>query len=178
MPKSQIFTRPSGGQQDVGGLDVSVNDAAAVRVIEGLSALKEDLDNAFDGQQIVLVDVSLQGVAAVDELQHDIGLVGVFAGVEHAENIRVIQGAGGVRFVEKQFLCQAAGLGLIFIHDGADFDGDLAIGKGVMPGVDDAHAAAADAADDLVFADLLRNLHRVTSLGRNWKYGREVELFL
>ena len=81
-------------------------------------------------------------------------------------------------FIEEQLLCQAARLRLIFIHDGADFDGHLAVGKGIMSGVDDAHAAAPDAADDLVFADLPRNFHRLSSSGRNWKYGREAGLFL
>jgi hypothetical protein len=155
-----------------------VDDTAAVGVVEGLGALKQDFDRALDRQQILLVDVSLQRVAAVEKLQHDVRPVGVLAGIEHAENVRVVERSGGVRLVEEQLLRQATRLGFVLVGDRADLDGHLAVGVRVVAGVDDAHAAASDTLDDLVFAELFRNVHRLESSERNQKYGRQARMFL
>ncbi len=167
-----------GRQHDVGGLDVPVNDPAAVGVVECLGALKQNLHGALDGQQVVLVDVALEGVAAVEKLQHDVRPVTVLTGIQHAENIRMVERAGGVGLVEEQLLRQAARLGFVLVGYGADLDGDLAVGVRVVTGIHDTHAAASHALDDLVLTELLRNVHCPGLSERNGKYGHQTRMFL
>ena len=70
IPKSVIFTFAVGREDDVGGLDVAVDDALAVRVVEGLGDLRDQVRDFVPGELGLVGQEGLE-VAPFDVLHRD-----------------------------------------------------------------------------------------------------------
>ena len=127
------------GDEDVGGLDVAVNDAFGVSGFEGVG----DFD---DGE--VEEAVELEGTAgdeiltglAFETFHGDEGLSVFFADIVDGADVGVVEGGGGFGFAAKT----AEGLGIFGERVREKFEGDEAVEARVLRLVDDAHAAAAE----------------------------------
>ena len=89
-----------GGEQDIGGLDVAVNDAALVRVAQGLGNPLADLADAIKAHALAAFQRVGESLSA-DELHHQKGHALVLAHIEDGNNAGMRQGAGGARFTVK-----------------------------------------------------------------------------
>ena len=135
------------GDENVGGLDVAMDDVLAVRGVERVGD--------FDGQAEQDVhfertsgDAVLEG-QAVEVLHGDEGLSIFFADVVNGADVGMVQGGGGFGFAAET-LERLAVLGDVFREE---FQGDEAIEAGVFGLVDDAHAAAAQLFNNAVVRD-------------------------
>ena len=134
---------------DVGGLEVSVDDEVGVGVLDGGADLVEEVEALVEGEVVVLGVVG-DGLA-VDELgdEEGLGVVGD-AGVEEACDVGVVEGG------EDLSLAPESSLEVGVVDGGADeLDDDALLVGGVGAGgaVDDAHGAGAEARLDAVAAD-------------------------
>ncbi len=75
---------------DVGRLDVPVDDALLEGIVQGQAALEDDADDAMQRQQLVEGAEGGQ-FPARDVLHHDVGLVVFQDGVENPDDIGVIE---------------------------------------------------------------------------------------
>ena len=139
-------------EHDVRRLDVAVNDAAAVRVVQRLRALVDDLDDVVDRQQVVRLAVRRQRARAVHVLGDDVVAAVLFAGVEDRQDVRMLQHADHVRF-RQEHLARDLRAVLVVRLDVVDLDRDVAAVVRVVGKVDDAGAATPDFLDDDVLAD-------------------------
>ena len=137
-------------EEDVGGFEVAVDDAVLVGVIEGVG---EDVDECGD---IARRHEIAGGVEAIGEgtaggdAGGEEGLAVVIAAVVEREDVRVLEGGEGLGFDEE------AGAGVLAeVAREEHFEGDLAVWGELGGAVDDAHAAAAEFADDAVAGDAL-----------------------
>jgi hypothetical protein len=127
------------GDQDVGGFEVSVDDAFLVCVLDGLADLDEEVEALVDGE-LVFVAVGGDG-GAVDELHDEVWAAGFGgAGVVDLGDVLVVHHREGLA------LGLEAGDDLGAVHAGLDdLECDFAADGGLLLGhVDDAHAAFAD----------------------------------
>jgi hypothetical protein len=128
-------------EHDVVGLDVAVDDAARVGVLDGAGDLREDGGGLGGGELLA------REAAAVDELHRDHVLVADVADLVDADDARVAQRGGGLSLAaEADELLLAAGAE-------EDLEGDPAA-QGAFPRlIDHAHAAAAELLDEDVLAE-------------------------
>ena len=137
-----------GFDEDVGGLDIAVDDALLVGVVDGLADGDEEFD-ALAGGEVVAFGVGGDG-ESVDELHDEEGeALGGGAGVEDLSDVGVVHEGEGAAFGVE------AGDDGFGAHAGFDdFEGDVAAdGFGLCGEIDGAHAAFAEDALDFVVAD-------------------------
>ena len=124
---------------DVLRLDVTVDDAALMRMLQGAENLHRDLDRDGIGDGFLGADKVLEG-DAVYVLHDDVLQVALELKVNYAHDIAVAQHGDGARFVEETppelFVRHK-----FVLHD---FDRDVVAGHAVGRAVHDGHAAAAD----------------------------------
>jgi hypothetical protein len=134
--------------EEVGRLDVAVDDVLQVGVVQGAAGLDHDLPRLLRVQPALALDVLVQ-VDAVDELHgEEVGAVGLGALVQ-GDDVLVAELLGGPGLAAEAL--DHGGLGG---HLGRHhLEGDLAAGLGVARPVDGPHAAAGDVREDLVLAD-------------------------
>ena len=149
-----------GREHDVRGLDVAMNHAARVRVVQRLGALEHDFDHIIEAQQVVGAAVGRQRARAVHVLGDDVAVAVLFAGIVDRQDVRMVQHADHVRFGQEHLARDARALVIAAGIDVVDLDGDVASVVRIVRQVDDAGAAAADFIDDEVLADALRNIVR------------------
>ena len=143
-------------EHDVGGLDVAMDHAARVRVVQRLGALEHDFDGIVDAQQVVGAAVGGQRARAVHVLGDDVAVAVLLAGVVDRQDVRVLQHADQVRFRQEHLARDArAFLVAAGVHV-VDLDRDVASVVRVVREIDDPGAAASDFLDDRVLADPLR----------------------
>src|SRR6202040_2589519 len=89
-----------GGEQEVGGFDVAVEQLAAMRVVQRLGDLTDDVHRS--GRVHAAAADLLVGVAALHVLHRDpqLALVG-FAAVVHRHDVGVVQRGGQVCFPDE-----------------------------------------------------------------------------
>ena len=128
--------------EEIGGLDVAMDDAFGMSGIESVGNL-DGKRKRFVKRKRTAGDGVFES-AAIEKLHDDEGMCVVFADFVDGANVGVIQGRGGLRFALKAFeSLQVAGDAV-----GKEFKSDEAVELGVFGFVDNAHPAAAEFFDD------------------------------
>ena len=137
------------GQENVGRLDVAMDDPCLVRVTEAVQHLGDDRDLLPERQRRSLPQPG-QEVLALEQLHHDVGrAVGVIPQVEDGHDAGVTEAGDRPSFpLEPLFLLRVPRR--LREHD---LEGDLALENGVESPVDGPHAPPSERLDDLVLAD-------------------------
>ena len=141
-----------------------MHDAEAVRVIERIGHLRDDVGDGGERQTPAAHHV-LQALA-FKKLHRDEGYAGVFAELIDGDDIGVIEAAGRFRFAQKtlfdfsqNFLRQ---LGV------ERLERDRTLDRGVEAVIHRAHRAAAELGDDLVAAELFQCGRRSGRFSGGW----------
>ena len=135
------------GDQDVLGLDVAVDDAVAVGMVQGCQHLEGDLGHLGRLQPAVLQQHRPE-VRPPDELHdHEIRAVGG-APVVHVDDVGVVQHGGGPG-LPAEAIDEAPVAGELLMQH---LEGHFSRQHSVVSAVDLTHAAGGDAGDDLVSA--------------------------
>ncbi len=126
------------GDEQVGRLDVPVNDAAAMRRVERLAHLPGKVQHPR-GRQRSFFDQLLEG-APFEQLHHDERLAVVFAELVNRTDVRVLQRRrqAGLALESGQPFGRRDRLGA------QQLDGDLAAKLEVFGAIDDSHATLAE----------------------------------
>jgi hypothetical protein len=144
-------------QDDITRLDIPVDDAARVRVMQRTGAGESDAQDIVQREQVALAAVGRQGPGPVDVLHDDIVVAVLHPGVVYRQDIRMLQVANHLRLC-KEHLARSAGAILVFpvYLRVVDLDGHVASIERIMGQVNAAGAAFTDLVDDPVFTYLLR----------------------
>jgi hypothetical protein len=152
--------RAVAGEQHVGGLEITMDDAALVGVLDRLSDALDQLGRPPRRQGAVAEGVGQ--AAAGDQLQRQERLPAGLAGLVDLDDVRVLERGDGLGLDPEPRPLRRAGAGP------QDHLQSHRPPQPSLPGlVDDAHAAVADDLDDLVAVDLgqgLRGLGRCGGL--------------
>ena len=142
------------GDENIGRLDVAMDDAFAVRGVESF----RDLDSNFEGGfrlHRAPADTVLQR-HPVHELHGDERLAGILADVVNGANVGMIERRRGLGFAPKPF----EGLRVARQFHGKEFQGDETIQARILRFVDHAHTAAAELFDNAVMGNRAANKRR------------------
>ena len=146
------------GHQNICRLDVPVNDAHAVRVLERPAAFEHHLDDPLEGQQIVHRGV-LRKRAATHIIHDDVAEVGFHRGIEQRHDVRMLELADERGFGQKRVAMPAAKrrvaarvVEYLYRH--------VSRGKRVAGKVDGARGAASQFLQDHILADRVRHIGR------------------
>src|SRR3990172_4461158 len=137
------------GLEDVGRLDVTVEDARGVSGIERVGGLDRNLDDPT-GVQRPLVDELLEGLP-LHELHHDEGAAVVLSDVVDGADVRVVECGCGTGFPLKP----VQGFRITPQLVGQNLEGHVPPQAGVLRFVHDAHAAAAELLHDAIVGNRL-----------------------
>ena len=140
---------PVHGYQDIGGLDVPMDDTLLVGIVQALADLSEELEALFNAE-LAVVSVARDGHAS-DEFHSKVrppGLSG--AGIEYMGDIGMLQQGQGLTFGVE------AGDHLLGVHARLDdLQGHLAFDRLFLLGqIDQAHTTLANLLEKFVMADL------------------------
>ena len=138
--------------QDVGRLDIAVDDAEAVGIIQGIADGLEDLD-AFQGEEDLPGIHDRLEALALDELHDDVGQVVFPADVIDGDDVGMGQLPRGPRFADEPRHQVVFGRSLREIVEADGLDRHVPLDIGVETPVDDPHPSLAQGAEDLVFTD-------------------------
>ena len=138
------------GDEDVGGLDVAVDDQALMRVMDGVAHLPEHRQPLAD-RQLPLPAVLVDGRAVHVLHHHERQAVGRGSGVEHAGDVGVIERGENPPLFEES----PDQLGRRDVP-GDDLDRHVLVERLVRPlgQIDGSHAAPADLLQEPIVADL------------------------
>ncbi len=150
----QDLRLPAIGHEDVGRLDVAMDDVLRVRGIERVRNLDPQLDELL-GSERPPGDAMLQRLP-FEELHHDKGLTRVLVDVVDRADVRVIQRRRGARLALKAF----ERLTVVREIAGEELQRDLPAKLHVFTLVDDPHAAATEFLDDAVVRNGLADHER------------------
>ncbi len=132
------------GDEEVGRLDVAVDDAAPVRRLEGVGDLPRQRHDTRGGHRAVLDEVTHGH--ALEALHDDEGLPLVLAEFVNGADVRVLKrgGEAGLSAESAQPLTRGRRLGM------EDLDRDLAPEPGVLGAMHLAHAADPEQAEKAI----------------------------
>ncbi len=136
------------GDQDVARLDVAVDEARGVGVLEGAGDLGGEVDRLLLGETPLLAEDLLER-AALDVFHDEVAAAAALADLDRADDVRMGEAPGGARLaIEALDVDRVLGEAL-----GEDLDRDDAV-EGELPGlVDGARRALRDLGEDLVPVD-------------------------
>ena len=136
-----------GGDEDVGGLDVAVDDAGVVGALDGGADFAEEAEAVVDGKVELVAELAdgLSGDVLHDEVREPFGSG---AGVEEGGDVVVTEGLEDAALVVE---AAEDGGGVHAALD--DFDGEVARDGGVADAIHRAHAAFTDALEELIAID-------------------------
>ena len=140
--------------EDVGGLDVAMNDAFRVGGVERVGDLDAEIEEQFQIEGAA-VDAMLQGFA-IEAFHCDVGVTVGFADIVNRADVGMIERGGSAGFAAEAF----ERLRVFSEIVGKKFQGDVAAEVCVFGFVNDAHSAAAEPFDDAVVREGLAN-HRI-----------------
>jgi hypothetical protein len=140
----------AGGEQDVGGLDVAVNQAGGVGDVERRGDLGDDRPRARGGQRAVVLEERVQ-VAAGDVAHDDVQRPVLLARRVDRHDVGVVDRRRHPRLAREAL----AKLGVAGAFGGDDLQRDRPLQVELDGAVDDAHAAAGDDALDAAAAKQL-----------------------
>ncbi len=138
-------------QDDVGRLDVAVNDAEPVRVAERVEDPGHHPHDVGGREPLVGFEVALE-LATADEFHRDVPDALVLADFVDRDDVGVRQPPGSLRLAAKAGNHRLGMLAGELVRANR-LERDDALDHGVEPLVDDAHGTAAELAADLVLAD-------------------------
>ncbi len=141
------------GDEQVGRLDVAMDDAAGVRVGQAGAQLGQPVDLAGQGHLLAAAD-HLRHRPAGDELHRQVRVALVLADRVDADDVGVMDLGG------EPCLAQEAPAGLVVGHL-QDLDGDRPVEHRVETEVHDSHAAVSEAVPDFIRADMCGKLFHV-----------------
>ena len=126
-------------QEDIGGLEVTVDDARAVRASQGLAHLRAD-DPGLPQREAPLAFEAVAEVLAEQQLHHDVGEVLVDAMVEHLDHVGAPEPRRGSRLPRES----SAGVRQLGERRAHEFDGNELVQLEVTRDPHGAHAAAGE----------------------------------
>ena len=109
-----------------------MNDASSVRVVQRFGAFVNNLYNVVDAQQVVWTTIGSQRTGALDMFGYDVVLAVFLARVIDRHDVRMLQHANHVRFIEKHLARHLGALGVLIFFNVVDLDRDVAAVIGVV----------------------------------------------
>ena len=158
-------------QHQVARLDVAVDHAARMRVVQRLGALEHQRQHVVDRQQVVGARVGGERARAVDELGDDAVVAALLARVVDRHDVRVLQHPDHVRLGEEHLARDLGARRVVVGRDAVGLDRDVAAVIGIVREVDGAGRAAPDLADHLVLADVLAECGRAFGGPHDGRHG-------
>jgi len=155
QPEIGEVRRAEAVEQDVGRLEVAVDDVPGVGALQRLGHRLPDADDLVDRQPAMTVDNPIQQRAARHIAHDDVKLALELAEVVDRQDVGVLQRGDGARLalkLEPRLLVGQVG------HD--RLDGDGALQPRVPRRPDVGHPAAPDVLHHRIRADLIPDLHR------------------
>ena len=144
------FDRAAVGDVNVCRLDVAMDDAVLVGVVEPLADFRRDLDLAPQAYSLRSRHPR-EEILSLQVLHGEIRLSLVLAEIVNGNDVSVRQLAGGSRLAEEPF----AQLRVLIDRDRNHLDGDDPFEERVAGAIHDPHATLAEFFDDLIPADTL-----------------------
>jgi hypothetical protein len=141
------FGAAAGGDEEIRGLDVAMNDAALVGSFERVEDSDADFEELIERNGLA-VDAMLER-DALEQLHCDVGDAVVFVNVVNRADIGMIQGRGSLRFAPETLERQRI-LGDVV---GQKFQGDETLQFRIFSAKDDAHATAAEFFKDAIVGE-------------------------
>ena len=132
-----------------------MNDAAAMGVVQSLGAIEYNLGGSRQRQQPLRFAVRFHGRRAVHIFHHQVWLIVLFACVQDADDVGMIEHLRGMGFVEKHLARHSRGLVLHPRAQLAHFDGHVPFVERVISDIHDSHVSAPGGADHGILADFL-----------------------
>mmetsp|Transcript_33438 Transcript_33438/g.54237 ORF Transcript_33438/g.54237 Transcript_33438/m.54237 type:complete len:285 (-) Transcript_33438:93-947(-) len=129
-------------QHHVGGLDVAVDHALAVRIGQRAGQAYADLHHLAHRQQLAGPGEHAE-VAAESVFEGDPGIAAVLAGVHHMQDVRVVESARSAGLAHEALTHVGEVLGRELAAQRQALDGDLPAGGALRGLVDDGHRATA-----------------------------------
>ena len=162
------------GDEDVGGLDVAVDDAFGVGGVEAVGDVNREGEKLFEFERRA-GDGVLKS-SAIEKLHGDETLAGVLADFVDGANVGMVEGGSRAGFAAEAF----KRLRIFREIVGKEFQGDETAEVRVFGFVDDTHATPTNFAENFVMGDRLAeegvgSRHGKVVLGYHWRQiGREV----
>ena len=135
------------GDEDVGGLDVAVDDAVDVRVVEPFADIDRDVQLAAHAQLLRAGHALLQ-ILPLEELHREVGLTLVLAEVVDGDDVAVRQLTGGPGLAEESFTEVSALVNRRRDH----LDRHRPLQQRVVGAVHDTHPALSQSLEELIAA--------------------------
>jgi hypothetical protein len=147
QPEVQHLGLAAGGDEDIGGLDVAMDDAAPVRGVEGVGYLNGEVEEEPQGKRAA-GDLLVQQLA-FEELHGEEGLVLMLLDGVDGADAGMVQGAGGAGLA----LEALQGGGVAGQVGGQELEGHAAVQPNVLGLIHHAHATGTELAEDAVVRD-------------------------
>ena len=140
--------------EHVARLDITMDHATPMRVIERERTLVEDTRHLLERQQLIRFGVLVECPAARDVLHDDVVEISVDTRIVDAGDIGMPQHAGGLGLVEKQLTVALRVLVVAVLPEVRNLDRHRPVDERILRQVDASHVAGANLAHDSVLAEM------------------------
>ena len=154
------------GDENIGGLDVAVDQAQYVHVFQRLTAFENGIDHCFVIEQGAETAMLFHR-AAVDALHHHIVVNAIGHDIVNLDDVRVIDFAEQCRFSTQPQIGEVITGGFTFLRGLLDdLDRDFAVVKRIRRQIDGTGRTPAQHAQQGVFAEIARQGMIIVIKGR------------